>query len=179
MNHVIITISGLPGSGTTTAAKLLEKRTDMKFISTGEIFRGLAKEKGFTVEEFNLHAEGDDKIDRELDENLVEMAKPGCILEGRLTGYLLYREDIEAYKVWLHAPDRVRAMRIADREMEGVKEIYDKMKLREKSEWIRYKQFYDIDLNDHSIYDLVIDSSDNTPQEIVERIIEGVKEWSL
>ncbi len=175
MKDLIITISGLPGSGTTTAAELLAERTGMELISTGEIFRELAKKKGVSIEEFSVIAEEDERIDRELDENLILKAAQGRILEGRLTGHLLYREDIDAFKVWLHAPDRVRAMRIADRELEGIKEVYDKMIQREKSEYQRYKKYYGIYLDDMSVYDLILDSNSNDPREIVDKIIEGVE----
>ncbi len=179
MKDLIITISGLPGSGTTTAAKLLAERTGMELISTGEIFRELAKKKGFSLEEFSKEAERNEMIDRELDENLLEMAKPGRILEGRLTGHLLHREDIDAFKVWIHASQKIRALRIANRELEGVKEVYDKMIQREESEFLRYKKYYDIDLNDMAVYDMIINSNDNSPEEIVNKIIEDVEKWNM
>ena len=34
-----ITISGLPGTGKTTVAKLLEKRLGVRYVYSGEIFR--------------------------------------------------------------------------------------------------------------------------------------------
>ena len=48
-----ITISGLPGSGTTTVAKLLAERLGYKLISAGDVFRKLAMERGMTLEEFS------------------------------------------------------------------------------------------------------------------------------
>ena len=42
---------------------------------------------------------------------------------------------------------------------------------RERSEARRYKNYYNINLKDKSIYDLVIDSGNKTPEEIVEIII--------
>ncbi len=179
MKDLIITISGLPGSGTTTTAKVLAKKTGMELISTGELFRELARKKGVSIEDFSLEAEKDDKIDRELDDKLLERAVPGRILEGRLTGHILYRESIDAFKVWIHAPAKVRAQRIANRELEGYKKIYDKMIQREKSEFLRYKKYYDIDLDDTSVYDLVINSNDNSPEEIVDTILEDVRKWNM
>ena len=44
---------------------------------------------------------------------------------------------------------------------------------REKSEAARYKKYYKIDLNNKSIYDLVIDSSDKTPEVILAIILNG------
>ena len=45
---------------------------------------------------------------------------------------------------------------------------------REKSEANRYKSYYDINLSDTSIYDVIIDSSNMTPEEIVDTIIEKI-----
>ncbi len=174
--NTIFTISGLPGSGTTTAAKLLAKKTNMKLISSGEIFRALADKKGVSLEEFSKLAEENKSIDIELDKGLLEKASPGCILEGRLTGHILFREGIESFKVWLEASKELRVKRIANREDEKEKVIYDKTVKREKSEYQRYKKYYDIDLNDKSIYDLVIDSGENDPEEIVDKIIKGVED---
>ncbi len=174
--NIIITISGLAGSGTSTAAKLLAHRTGMEIISSGEVFRELAEKKGLGLEEFSLLAEKDDDIDVKLDTSLLEKAEPGRILEGRLTGHILFREGIESFKVWLEAPLKVRIKRIADREGEDVNDVRDKTVKRERSEFHRYKKYYGIDLNDISLYDIVIDSVENRPEEIVDKILEGVKD---
>ena len=47
---------------------------------------------------------------------------------------------------------------------------------REKSEVLRYKKYYNIDLEDISIYDIVIDSGDKTPEEIVDIILEKLNQ---
>jgi cytidylate kinase len=49
------------------------------------------------------------------------------------------------------------------------------MSNREKSEALRYKNYYNIDLKDTSIYDLVIDSADKTPDEILDLITQKIK----
>ncbi|MBS3781718.1 MAG: AAA family ATPase [Candidatus Thermoplasmatota archaeon] len=174
---MIITVSGLPGSGTTTAARLLAQKTGMDMISSGEVFRKMAEERKMSLEDFGDLAEKNEEIDKKLDRSMIERAKKGTILEGRLTGHLLNNSEKEAYKIWLRAPLDVRINRIADRE-----EIKDKDALkkrvvkREKSERKRYQQYYDIDLTDISIYDNIIDSEKNSPEEIVEMIIEGVRD---
>ena len=39
-----ITVSGLPGSGTTSLARYLSEKHNFKLISAGEVFRQMAKE---------------------------------------------------------------------------------------------------------------------------------------
>ncbi|WP_292351086.1 AAA family ATPase, partial [Methanomethylovorans sp. PtaU1.Bin093] len=57
---MLITISGLPGSGTTTVSNLLSRHYEMEMISAGEVFRTLAKERGVTLAEFGELAEKDE-----------------------------------------------------------------------------------------------------------------------
>jgi len=174
---MIITISGLPGSGTTTASELLSERTGMRLVSSGEVFREMADERDMSLEEFGDHAEEDEEIDKRLDKRMVQKAGEGMILEGRLTGHLLDRSEKDAFKVWLKAPLDVRVDRIADREEVKDRDTLKKRVLkREKSERKRYQKYYDIDLKDISIYDMIVDSEKNGPEMIVEKLIDGARD---
>ncbi|MFP4000953.1 MAG: (d)CMP kinase [Thermoplasmata archaeon] len=168
-------MSGLPGSGTTTASRLLAERTSMEVISSGEVFREMAQERDMDLEEFSELAERDEEIDRSVDERMLEKAEEGKILEARLTGHLLSRSDKDAFKVWLEAPLDVRVERIAEREEENSEEeVKKRVKKRERSERKRYLEYYDIDLKDTSVYDMLIDSHEHNPDEIVDKIIERI-----
>ena len=46
---------------------------------------------------------------------------------------------------------------------------------REKSEAVRYRSYYGIDVQDTSIYDIIVDTSDKTPEEIVQIILSRMK----
>jgi len=174
---MIITVSGLPGSGTTTASELLSEETGMELLSSGEVFRKMAMEKEMSLENFSELAEKSEEIDKKLDRRMVERAQKGMILEGRLTGHLMERSEKEAYKVWLKAPLDVRIERIADREeVEDKKSLKKRVIKREKSEKKRYQKYYDIDLDDILIYDIIIDSETNSPGRIVRMIIEGARD---
>jgi len=70
----------------------------------------------------------------------------------------------------------VRAKRIAGREGTTVEEAKREIVARERSERIRYKSIYGIDVEDTRIFDLVIDSRDRTPDEIVAMIAARVRE---
>jgi len=167
-----ITIGGLPGSGTTTIARLLSKALSMEIISAGELFRELARDKDLQLAQFNELAESSDDFDRWIDEQQGEEAlkREKVIAEGRLSGYFVPFAEL---KIWLKAPIEVRAQRVAKREKIPNEAALAAMKAREQSEHKRYEEYYGIDLNDLSIYDLVIDTSRWRENDIVTLILQA------
>ena len=170
MKYSIVTLSGLPGSGTSTTSDKLSDKLSWSYINAGEIFRELAKAANMDLNEFGAHAETDPTIDLELDEKMISYAEKGdpIIMEGRLVGWMTLQKEIIALRVWLEADISVRANRLALREADS--NALDKMKVREESEIKRYRDFHDIDLRDLSIYDLVIDTEFNSVDEVVSKI---------
>ena len=174
-NMTIITISGTPGSGKSTVGELLKKRLDMNYVYSGQIFRETAKNYKMTLEEFGKYAEKNSEIDKKLDERQVEILKKGdVILEGRLSGWLALKNKIPALKVAIDADLDIRAGRIVNREEGSVSKRKKEIIERARSEETRYKNYYNIDLKDMSIYDLVIDSGNKTPEEIVDIILKAL-----
>ena len=115
----IITVSGLPGSGTSTACGQLCTRLGWAYVDAGQIFRQLARESGLSLAEFGQRAEADARIDRQLDGRMVARAQAEApiVLEGRLTGWMAHRHDLAAFKVWLAAAAEIRAQRVGDRRL--------------------------------------------------------------
>ena len=46
---------------------------------------------------------------------------------------------------------------------------------REECEAIRYSQWYGIDINDKSVYDLIVDTSDVPPEKVVDIILKKLE----
>ncbi|WP_321430497.1 (d)CMP kinase [uncultured Methanolobus sp.] len=153
---MLLTISGLPGSGTTTVSRLISEKYNLEMISAGEVFRSLANEYDMTLAEFGELAESDDSIDLKIDERQKEIAntRDNIVLEGRLAGHMAEK----AFKFWIKASVDVRVQRIVSREGSSFEDKLAETIEREASEAIRYKTIYGIDINDLSAYDLVIDS---------------------
>jgi predicted cytidylate kinase len=170
---MIITISGTPGSGKSTVAKKLKEKLGFEYIYSGEIFRELANEHKMSLEEFGKYCEENSEIDKELDKKQVEIlkTKDDIILEGRLSGWLSYKNNISSFKIFLDADIEVRTKRIIKRENGSFEERKREIVKREKSEKTRYNTYYGIDLDDISIYDLVLNSENKTADEIVDIII--------
>jgi len=169
---VTITVSGTPGSGKSTVATLLKDKLGLKYVYSGMIFREMAKKHKMTLEEFGRYCEKNSDVDKELDKRQLEILKEGnVILEGRLAGWLAHINKVPALKVAIDTNLETRAKRIVNREEGSIEKRKKEILKREKSEATRYKKYYNIDLGDTSIYDLVIDSGDKTPEEIVDIII--------
>lgn len=166
-----ITISGLPGSGTTTVSRLLAERLGWKLIPAGDVFRRLAVERGMTLEEFSQYAEENPEIDLYIDRMQRELAEKeeNVVVEGRLSGWMIKN----AFKVWIYADPEIRYERIAKREGMELSRARVEAKRREEIEKRRYKKFYSIDLDDISIYDIAVNSGKFRPEEIVEIILKA------
>ena len=171
-----ITISGLPGSGTSTVSKILSKKLNYPYIYAGNIFRQMAVEKGKSLLEFNKLAEGDNSIDNELDDKMVKYARDNedIILEGRIIAWMVKKEKLDAYKIWIGASLDVRVERVAKRDKQDQGLAKRDVAKREEIEVQRYIDIYNIDIKDLSVYDLKVDSSTKTPNEIVSFILEKI-----
>lgn len=168
---MIVTISGLIGSGKTTLATALAKKFKLRHVSAGIIFRKMAKERRMTLAEFSKFAEGSEEIDREVDARQVQLAqRGGAVVDGRLSGWLVKNADI---KIWLKASLEERAKRVAKRENKSLEAALRETKEREASEARRYKEIYGIDLSDLSIYDAILNTDIFNAEEVA-KIIEAI-----
>jgi len=179
---MILTISGLHGTGKSTVGRRVAEKLGIKYYSTGQAFRDLAKEMNLTLEEFTDYVENNPNIDKKLDHKITEIAKKGnIIIDSQLSAYIL--ESIADFKILLICPLEIRVERMAERD----NAIYDrKLKetiMREDSELSRYKKLYDIDLEDEEkivkLYDLIIDTGKLNVDEVLEQILSTIKNSNL
>jgi len=171
---MIITISGLHGTGKSTIAKLIAQKLKINYYSTGQIFRDLAAEMNMTLKEFTKYVEENPEIDEKLDNRIVEIAQKGnIIIDSQLSGHIL--KTIANFKILLTCPLETRVKRMSERDNSNYEEKLKETILREKSELERFKQLYNIDLNDqeevNQIYDLVLNTENLTIEEILETIL--------
>src|SRR3989338_404464 len=175
---MIITISGKAGSGKSTTAKELAKKLSLKHYSIGDLMRQIAKEKGISLMELSKQAEKYPSIDRELDKKQIDLRKKdNFVIDGRLTAFFIPNAGL---KIFLDCDDKVRAERILkegrkDENGNNIRELMEKIKQREHSEKKRYKEIYNIDYADKKLYDLIIDTTDISPHEVLKRIMAAIK----
>jgi len=172
---IVIAVSGPPGSGKSTLAKLLAKELRLRYVSSGALFRRLAKERGMSLLEFTKLAEKDYSIDRMIDNEARKEALKGCVVvDGHIAGWIL--RDLAQVKVYLYAPKEVRASRIAMRDGKVFDEALREVEERERSESKRFKEIYGIDINDLTVFDICINTATYGIEETLRITVEAVKE---
>ncbi len=154
----VIAVSGPPGSGKTTYARRLAEDLGLEFYSAGGFFRELARKRGLTLLELNKLAASDPSIDLEIDRMTYEIGlRGGAVIEGHLVAWVL--RDIADVKVYVTAPLEVRVRRIAMRDNIPFSVALRETLERERLHRRRFLEYYGVDINDLSIFDLVVDTS--------------------
>ncbi len=171
---MILTISGLHGTGKSEIGKRISEKLGIKYYSTGQAFRDLKEEKGMTLEEFTKFAENNPEIDKELDNKVIEIAKQGnVIIDSQLSAYLL--KSIADCKILLTCPLETRVNRMAERDNTSYEEKLKETSVREQSELERFKKLYTIDLSDEDIikntYDIIIETENLSIQQVLDQIL--------
>jgi cytidylate kinase len=167
-----ITIAGDIGSGKSTLAKRLAELAGVEPLSTGGIQRQLAQKRGVSVLELNRLAENDGSIDREIDSYLMGLSQDTIVVESRMAWHFVP----DTLKVYLYISDAAAARRVvgAQRSDEGYQTIAEAMQPildRRKSEILRFKKYYGVDIDDLCNYDLVVDTTFASIEDVVGQVI--------
>lgn len=181
-----ITITGNLGSGKSSVAKIL-KEEGYEIVSTGNIFRKLAMEKGLSVEEFNKQvneaaSHGDRSVDEMIDNTTAKIGeeRDNVIFDSRLAWHFVPK----SFKVFIitdidEASRRVfhDSLRAGSEQYSSQEECKKSLINRQKLETVRYKDIYGIDYYDMSNYNLVIESTNAAPVEIAHEILNRMSEY--
>ena len=151
--RLVIALSGLHGSGRTTYGRKLAKILKLKYHSIGKVFREVARRMGIDLMKLTEMASKDASIDKYVDEITKKKASEGnIVIEGNLAALMLPEEIKDnTVKIFLTAPLRERASRIARREKIPYWKALNETKMREENEWRRYLKYYGINFKDYGI----------------------------
>ncbi|MGM5488939.1 MAG: (d)CMP kinase [Nanobdellota archaeon] len=178
---MIISISGTPGSGKSTVGKAIAKRLNLSRYYIGGILREQAKQRGLTLQQLLTQGETDPSIDQDVDKYQRELGKnqDNFVIEGR-TSFIMIPQSI---KIFLKTDYKTAAERIyndkADRnegQTESLEQMEEKIEKRMGSDRKRYIHYYGVDAFEEDNYDIVIDTSDKTPEQVIETVLERIRQ---
>lgn len=171
---VRITVSGHPGSGTSTLVSKLCAALNWSNINGGDIFREEAVMRGIPLEEFSQLCLSDQHIDRELDAELKRRmlldAGPE-VVESRLAGWWAYQLELGCARVWINVSEDERAKRVVNREGGTTGEQRAKIVQRMEADSARYSNLYGIDIDSFEPYDCVINGDSMTPDNVLTTVL--------
>ncbi|MBW3015276.1 cytidylate kinase family protein [Candidatus Woesearchaeota archaeon] len=174
-----ITISGTLGSGKSTVARILCKKLKLKYYYTGQKFRELAEESGMDIHEFGKLAEKSREIDNKLDEWQEELGKKED--NFLLDGHIAFHFVPDSIKIFLDGSIDERARRIfTDKSRKeknlSLEDTKQKILKRESSERKRFQEYYGINHHDKSNYDIYVDTTELTVEEVIATILTQIKD---
>ena len=170
---VQITISGHPGSGTSTLVHLLCDRRGWRSLNGGDVFRAEAAGRGLPLEEFSRLCRDEPEVDRALDDRLrLEMqAESGPeVIESRLAGWWAHQLGLDCIKLWLEVSPAERSRRILEREGGELSAALERMNERMAADALRYDLLYSISLADMSPYNLQMNTDSMQPDEVADAV---------
>ena len=174
MSLPLVAVGGPPGSGKTTAALQTAEILGLEYHSAGARFRAQAEEHDMPLDEFSRFAGNHPEVDRDLDEYMLGLSRPGRLLDARLAGPLARRAGVAVLYLVVTARPEVRAKRLAARDHLPVAAARRAMLAREESEHTRYLALYGIDLAVEPT-DLNVDSSEISAAEVVTRLVDFIR----
>jgi CMP/dCMP kinase len=184
---MLVTIAGMPGSGKSTVAKKLKeklfsiKKKEFSLIDVGIMRREVALTKGMTIQEFNEWSKSNPEQGDEFFDNYVKKKVQqikNAIIIGRMSFFILPH----SLKVFIDVDWKIGAKRIflqkssgSDRNEDEVLSLESqilKNKERVDQDIERYEKVYNINPYDQKHFDLIIDSSDKTIDQVVDIFIQ-------
>lgn len=176
---MLISITGRLGSGKSTICGILKERYGFEIFSTGTINREFARSLGITTLELNERLKEDPELDKQIDGTVtrlsIEKKDEKLIFDSRMAWH--FAKD--TFKIFLTIDPMVAAERVMNNQR-GAEEHYDSVEdacaglvKRGNVERERFIQIYGVDYFDHNNYDLIVDTTTRTPEDIVGIIVEN------
>ncbi len=180
-----ITMAGKLGSGKSTIARLLNERHGFEIYSTGKIQRELARQFGVSTLEMNQMMSKDTKYDHMIDDEVtrisLDRAGDKLLFDSRMAWHFAKN----TFKVFFTIDPQIAALRVM-KDPRGAEETYfdvddarEKLILRSMVENERFKEIYGTDNLSYANYDLIVDTSYETPDNICKLIYDEYEKFCV
>lgn len=183
---MIITIGGTPGAGKDSVGEILSKKLSFKMYSIGDMRRKLAEDKNISLEELNRIGENEIWTDQDVDnyQEDLGMTMNNIIVVSRLGFHFIP----SAYKVFLKCDYGIAAERIFSdksdpyRDVEkygSEEEVQEHLIKRQESDAERYRKYYGLKIDELKHYDLVVDTSKLSIDDVSDIVFAAVKKMII
>lgn len=200
---VVIAISGQPGAGSTTTARLLAERMHLNYFSPGRVFKDIGRgtlSSQFYYEEFKAGCDRagltipsllasddtqgtlnlwntpfgkDARLHKVIDDLQKSIARKGNVVLDGKLSLYMIREAHK--KIWLKASRTKRAQRVYERDGLPLKEAEKMLHERETVERAEWKSMYGVDYwTQEAMAHKVIDTTDKSPSQVALEIEQGL-----
>jgi len=180
---MLMSITGKLGSGKSTVCNILKEQYGLEIFSTGTINREYARRLGISTLELNERLKSDPALDKEIDGTVtrlsIEKKDEKLVFDSRMAWH--FAKD--TFKIFLTIDPMEAATRVM-KNQRGAEEHYDSVEdacqgliKRGTVERERFIQIYGVDYFDHNNFNLVVDTTSRTPEEIVGIIIENYESY--
>jgi len=176
---MIISLSGAHGSGKSTIAQKLSEKLGWPRYYMGGLRREAAQRRGMTLSEYNKLGESDPSTDQEVDEYQKKLGETedNFVIEGRTSWYLIPH----SLKIYLDVDEEEGNRRVfghlqqknnrnEDRNIENINDVRESLRKRLASDRLRYKKYYNIDVNDVKNYDFYLNTTNLTADEVFQSV---------
>ncbi len=169
-----IVISGGIGTGKSTLARNLSHELQWQMISSGEFIRKWHAENNIPIDQPDKIPKD---IDHQLDYGLQQRMKEdeGVVFESHLGGWLA-KELPDTYKILCTASWEEMMKRAAKRDGQPISEAESYAKKRAETLYAKFKRLYGVeDSFDPSYFDLVVDTTTLTKEEVLHQVLDKLK----
>ena len=179
---MLISITGRLGSGKSTVCKIMKERYGFEIYSTGTINREFARRLGIST--LNKRLNEDPSLDHEIDGTVTKLSEERkddkLIFDSRMAWHFAKN----TFKIFLTIEPMEAARRVM-KDQRGAEERYtdvndacDKLVERSRVERDRFVDIYGVDYYDYNNFNIVVDTTSRTPEEVVAIIMENYEEYS-
>ena len=181
---MLISITGRLGSGKSTVCGIMKERYGFEIFSTGTINREYARRLGISTLELNKRLNDDPSLDHEIDGTVTKLSEERkdekLIFDSRMAWHFAKN----TFKIFLTIDAMEAARRVmlnqrgAEEHYDTVEEACQKLVERSRVERDRFVDIYGVDYYDYNNFDIVVDTTSRTPEEVVAIIMENYEEYS-